>query len=326
MKRYLAVVLMMTVLCISGMAAEEQIAAKATDKQFAPTATCEYAVRDTCTLLLDIYTPTPGSVTTFDGKTKPTVLFVFGGGFIEGRRDESHYMHWFRMLADEGYPIVSIDYRLGLKGVHGAGINRTFIKATRRAIDMAVDDLFSATSWLLEHGAEYGIDARNMVVSGSSAGAITVMQGAYELACRSERCASLPDDFNYAGVMSFAGAIYTFKGGPKYAGEPCPILLFHGVKDKIVPYSQISIGRIFFGGTKPLTKAYKKHGYNYNAYRYVNHGHEIANNMVLSFPEEIRFLETNVIRGQKRIIDTFVDDPDVPFPDWGLIQYKSIYK
>jgi hypothetical protein len=98
------------------------------------------------------------------------------------------------------------------------------------------------------------------------------------------------------------------------------------VKDKIVPYSQISIGRIFFGGTMPLAKAYKKHGYNYNACRYVNHGHEIANNMVLGFPEEIRFLETNVIRGQKRIIDTFVDNPDIPFPDRGLIQYKSIYK
>jgi len=316
MKRYLTIVVLMTMLCGKALAEDEW---------FTPTATCEFVVRDTVPLYLDIYAPTPGSVTVIGGKTKPTVLFVFGGGFMEGHRNEPHYKHWFKMLADEGYPVVSIDYRLGLKDFHGAGINKAFINATHNAIDMAVDDLYSATLWLLEHGMEYGVDARNMVVSGSSAGAITVMQGEYELACRSERCALLPADFNYAGVMSFAGAIYTFRGGPKYDNEPCPILLFQGVEDKIVMYGKITLGRLFFGGMKPLAKTYKKHGYNYNAFRYLHHGHEIASNMVLSFPEEIRFMETNVMRGQKRIIDTYVDDPDIPFPDWGKSDYSKLY-
>ena len=30
-----------------------------------------------------------------------------------------------------------------------------------------------------------------------------------------------------------------------------------------------------------------------------------------AFPEQIRFLETNVIRGQKRIVDSSIDDPDI---------------
>lgn len=291
-----------------------------------PTATVAYAQHDSITLQLDIYAPTPGSATTYDGKPKPTVLFIFGGGFMEGRRDNPWDRRWFGMLADEGYSVVSIDYRLGLKGYTGAGINKRFLTATQAAIDMAVDDLYDATLWLLEHGSDYGIDARNMVISGSSAGAITSMQAEYELANRTARCAQMPADFNYAGVMSFAGAIYTFRGGPKYDNEPCPILLLHGTEDHIVSYKKIAIGRIFFGGAKPLAKTYARRGFNYNAYRYVGHGHEIANNMILSFPEEIRFLETNVIRGQKRIIDTLVDDPDIKVPDWGKSNYKKLYK
>lgn len=317
MKRYLPILLLTMVLCGP---------IKAADADFTPTATCEFAVRDSSNLFLDIYAPTPGSETCIGEKVKPTVLFVFGGGFMEGHRNEPHYKQWFKMLVDEGYPVVSIDYRLGLKGFHGAGINKAFILATKNAIDMAVDDLYAATLWLLEHGGEYGVDARNMVVSGSSAGAITVMQAEFELANRTERCAMMPADFNYAGVMSFAGAIYSLHGTPKYGVEPCPILLFQGVEDKIVAYGKIAIGPLFFGGTKPLAKVYRKHDFNYNAFRYVNHGHEIANNMVLSFPEEIRFLETNVMNGQKRIVDTKVDDPAIPFPDWGKADYTKLYK
>lgn len=317
MKRYLAVAMMMAFSFIGTVVADEA---------FTPTATCQYAQRDTISLFLDIYAPTPGSETSIDGKAKPTVLFVFGGGFMEGHRNEPYYLPWFKMLADEGYSVVSIDYRLGLKGVHGAGINKAFLLATKNAIDMAVDDLYTATLWLMEHGMEYGIDARSMVVSGSSAGAITVMQAEYELSRRSERCASMPEDFNYAGVMSFAGAIYSMRGTPRYRSEPCPILLLQGMEDKIVQYGKIVVGPIFFGGAKPLAKIYRKHDYNYNAFRYVDHGHEIANNMVLSFPEEIRFIETNVMRGQKRIIDTEVDDPDIPFPDWGKGSYSLLYK
>lgn len=291
-----------------------------------PSATYCYAERDSCQLLLDVYAPTPGSQTTIGDRTKPTVLFVFGGGFMEGQRNGSGDRRWYKMLADEGYSVVAIDYRLGLKGFRGAGLNKAFINATRGAIDMAVDDLYAATLWLLEHGSEVGVDARNMVISGSSAGAITVMQAEYELANRSERCAQMPADFNYAGVMSFAGAIYSFKGSPKYASEPCPTLFLHGTADKIVPYKQIRLGRLFFGGAKPISKVFAKKGYNYNAYHYTGHGHEIAANMILSFPEEIRFLETNVVRSQKRIIDTKVDDPDIKVPDWGKGDYKGLYK
>ena len=86
-----------------------------------------YAERDTCSLYLDIYRPTVGSRTEFDGKAKPTVVFVFGGGFIMGERSEAFSQQWFQRLNDNGYAVVTIDYRLGMKGYKvGKGLSGSF--------------------------------------------------------------------------------------------------------------------------------------------------------------------------------------------------------
>ena len=45
-----------------------------------------YAQRDTCDLFFDVYDPVPGAETTYEGHQKPTLLFVYGGGFVGGFR------------------------------------------------------------------------------------------------------------------------------------------------------------------------------------------------------------------------------------------------
>lgn len=87
-----------------------------------PDGTYMYERRDTCDLFLDVYNPAPGSETTFNGHEKPTVVFMFGGGFIRGTRDDSSYHSWFRNMTQNGYRIISIDYRLGLKGSTKVGV------------------------------------------------------------------------------------------------------------------------------------------------------------------------------------------------------------
>ena len=298
---------------------------RAQERVFMPSGMFKFAERDTCSLWLDIYDPAPGSATSIDGKEKPTVLFVFGGGFIGGERDGRFQRQWFKQLTDEGFHVVAIDYRLGLKGFRGKPVSLDFLHALQHAIDIAVDDLYSATLWLLENGMQYGVDANNMVISGSSAGAITVLQGEYEIASKSKRSAVLPEGFNYAGVISFSGALYSLTGRPWYRMEPCPTLLFHGTEDRIVPYNRVKLGRTYFGGAKSLCKLYKKKGYNYNAYHYTGHGHEIASNMIHNFHEEMSFIETNVMKRQKRIVDTPVDDPGIPIPDWAKVDFRALY-
>lgn len=280
-------------------------------------ATYLFAQRDSCDLCLDVYEPS--------GKAKASVIFVFGGGFITGSRDSKEAREWFGELIANGYRVISIDYRLGLKGFHGAGLNRRFIEATRNAIDMAVEDLFSATAFIIENSAEIGIDPSSLVVSGSSAGAITAMQAEWEICNGGELAGILPEDFNYAGVISFSGALYNYEGGPVYAKEPCPTLMFHGTGDKIVPYDRIKMGKLYFGGSKSLATAFQKNGFNYNIYRFKGNDHGIAGSMMRNINEELRFLETNVLKGEKRIIDATVSDPGLKNSDLASGGFASLY-
>ena len=161
-----------------------------------PKTTFLFAQRDTCDLFLDVYPPAEGAQTTFDGKPKPTVLFVFGGGFISGRRDDPTLNPWFKILTDNGYGVVSVDYRLGLKGVDMRFDLFHLIesaKYTKRAVDIGVEDVFSAIAFLAEHRAETGIDPDNLVISGSSAGAMITLSCIWETCTPTVRTAALPD-------------------------------------------------------------------------------------------------------------------------------------
>ena len=285
------------------------MAAEAQNKILSPDGTYLYEQRDTCDLFLDVYDPAEGSEKTFMGMDKPTVIFMFGGGFIRGTRDDESYNSWFRMLTDNGYRVISIDYRLGLKGSKKVGIAQ--VNVLDKAIHMAVEDLFSATNFIIDNAEQLGVDPSNMVISGSSAGAISVMQAEYEVANRTSWASVLPQDFNYAGVMSFSGAILSRKGKVKYQTAPCPTLMLHGTADKLVPYKQIAFFNLgFFGGGK-LVERFEKFGYSYNMYHFIDYGHEIAGSMYSTLELQLDFLEKNVMQGKNRIIEAWISDPDV---------------
>ena len=274
-----------------------------------PDGTYMYERRDTCDLFMDVYNPAKGSETTVMGKEKPAIIFMFGGGFIRGNRDDRSYNSWFRMLTDNGYRVISIDYRLGLKGSTKVGIAQ--VNILDDAIHMAVEDLFSATNFILENADQFGIKADNLVISGSSAGAITAMQAEYEIANRTSWASVLPEGFNYAGVMSFSGAILSRKGPVKYETVPCPTLMLHGTADKLVPYKQIAFFNLGFYGGGKLVKRFQKYGYDYNMFHFIDYGHEIAGSMYSTIDLQMDFLENNVVQGKKRIIEAWISDPDV---------------
>jgi len=287
-----------------------------------PDGTYLYARRDTCDLFMDVYDPADGSEETFMGIQKPTVLFMFGGGFISGTRDDESYNSWFRMLTENGYRVISIDYRLGLKGTTKVGVAQ--VNVLDMAIHMAVEDLFSATNFIIDNADHFGIDPTDIVISGSSAGAISVMQAEYEIANRTEWASVLPEGFNYAGVMSFSGAILSRKGKVKYETAPCPTMMLHGTADEVVPYRQIALFNLgFFGGGK-LVERFKKFGYDYNMYHFIDYGHEIAGSMYSTLDLQMKFLESNVIQGKKRIIEAWISDPDV-WKGAGPQSRKEIY-
>ena len=277
--------------------------------------TYTFAQRDTCELKLDIYRPAEAA------EAKPAVMFVFGGGFISGARNDKYLVEFYNKLTENGYPVVAVDYRLGMKGVKvGKGLSGAFkaAKAFYYAQEVGVEDVFSAVAYLREH-PELGIDTDNLVVAGNSAGAIISL--ASEYAVISGKC-DIPD-FNFKGVMSFAGAIISTSGAPKFKKQPCPILMLHGTADQAVNYKSFgAFGRGLWGSDYIARKLALKE-YPHTIYRYEDRTHDIAAYMLVAWPQVLSFLQNDVEKGTPRFIDATIDDPSLP--TWGNISLDDIY-
>ena len=283
------------------------------------------AQRDTCDLYMDVYDPVviPG-----DTLNRPTILFVFGGGFIMGQRDDPWVLPWFKLLNENGYRVVSVDYRLGLKGIRMRFDLFHLIQSadyTKAAVDMGVEDVFASVRYLADH-PELGVDMDNIVIAGSSAGAMISLSCELEACNRTARAVILPEGFHFAGVMSFAGAIMSDTGKPAYKRTPCPQLLIHGTKDGAVAYEKMGFGRRgMFGSSYLVEEVLAPAGYTYQIYRYVGHSHDMAANMMANWPEEKRFLEVSVMGRQPLTIDCTIDDPTMPVLGAASVTLDDIY-
>ena len=277
--------------------------------------TYRFAEKDTCALYLDIFRPDSSAQTTYKGVDKPAIMFLFGGGFISGSRSDANARRWFSRLTANGYTVVAIDYRLGMKGYRmGKGLGGA-MKALNRFVfsqQIGVEDVFSAVSFLAAH-PELRVPVNNIVISGSSAGAIISLASAYAIA--NGQTEGLPEGFNFKGVMSFAGGIISKKGAPKFTKAPCPLLLFHGTADRIVAYEHYGALRRGIWGSSYIASKLKKKGWNCTIWRFQDHGHDVAGYMPVMWSAEKEFLEKNVMQGIPCQIDALVDDPSLP--KWG---------
>ena len=281
-----------------------------------------FAERDSVSLYLDVHMPADSALL---AQGKPVVLFAFGGGFTSGSRAEKSYLPWFEALTSLGYPVVSIDYRLGLKGAK-FGINPKFVRQLEYSIHIATEDMMAATLYLLENAEELGLEGRGIVAAGSSAGAITALQAEYCISNDMPEAEVLPEGFNFSGVMAFSGAVFSRKGRVRYAKEPCPQLLFHGTSDNLVPYKQIQALSTCLGGSCHIAQSLKQEGRNYQIWRFKDRHHEIAASMLYNLRRELSFLEHNVEQGERVIIDSTVVDSTLPAPSWATATYKDTYK
>ena len=218
--------------------------------------TVTYAVKGDDTLRMDIYR-LKNAV-----EKQPAVLFQFGGSFWAGYRDREIYGAYYRTLAERGFTVVAIDYRLGMKGKKYNLRTLTSKKeGLAEAVQVAVEDLFTATDFLLDHAGEWNIDPDSILASGSSAGAISALQADWILKNRMAGSEILPAGFHYKGIIGFAGGIFSRRGGPKWEyGLPAPTLMFHGSKDRTVPYRTIRFFNIGMFTSKNLSRRMRRAG------------------------------------------------------------------
>ena len=252
--------------------------------------TLPFAERDS-TLYLDFY-QLKG-----DTEVKPLVIFIFGGGFAAGHRDAPFYNSYFRTLVQNGLKVASIDYRLGLRGIYDqVGIFNT--RPLKDAIDMAVEDLYQATAFLVSRAGELQIDPSKIIVSGSSAGAITSLHGDWYNQNRHELTRLLPEGFQYAGVVAFAGAIFSYEGKPRYDHAPAPTLFFHGTEDKVVPYNKRRLLNKGFFGSNYLARQFSRNEYLFHYFRQMGAGHEMAVDPMNERMEEILYFIRSTALGK----------------------------
>lgn len=266
--------------------------------------TFHYATHNGEELYMDRYTL--GKATE---SARPCMIFAFGGGFVKGERDHEYYSVYFDRLAREGIVVVSIDYRLGLKGIKADGGLVAMIEVFNNAINIAVEDMYAATNYVIERAEEWGVDTSKIMISGSSAGAITAVQAEWMRCNGAERAQVLPEDFRYAGVVSCAGAIFSVKGKPKFDTTPAPMLLFHGTSDSNVPYDHSSMFGVGFYGSAYIVKQLDKLGSPYWFYSVEYGDHSIAGIPLFYQCDVImQFINDFVLNGNSLQIDTEVVD------------------
>ncbi|MET8014036.1 alpha/beta hydrolase [Streptomyces sp. NPDC005271] len=119
----------------------------------------DYARPGGRTLRAGLWTPPAGH----PQGARPMVVWIHGGGFATGSRNQRAGA--YRWLADHGYPVVSIDYRL---------------TPPPRWKD-ASGDVLCALSRLARLVRPYGIDSSRTVLAGGSAGGSLALNVAYGL-------------------------------------------------------------------------------------------------------------------------------------------------
>jgi len=108
----------------------------------------EYGTHDGVSLIGDLYAPTSAG-------PYPAIVAVHGGGWQIG--DASFYQHWGPYLAERGYVLFSIDYRL--------------VKDGKRTYPEAIHDVRAAVQFLRSRGGALKVDGTRLALMGDSAGA-----------------------------------------------------------------------------------------------------------------------------------------------------------
>ena len=107
--------------------------------------------------LLDVYRPA-SSGTTMAGERAPMLLFIHGGSWTGGSKDDYKFIG--ESFARAGYVVAVMSYRLAPQNVYPAYIQ----------------DAAQALAWLRSHAGDYGGNPDDLFVMGHSAGAFNAVE------------------------------------------------------------------------------------------------------------------------------------------------------
>ena len=268
-----------------------------------------YSTKDGVELSLDKYVD---DSIPYQGK-RPVLIYVHGGGYATGSRTNALQIQYGKHFVAQGYVSVAINYRLGLKGK-----DKPDQPTVMRAVGMATQDLIAATAFILSKEKEWNIDPAKIITSGGSAGAIACLTAEYDICSNGEYAKALPKDFNYAGIISHAGAIIVKQDALNWQKTPCPMLLMHGSKDQLVPFNSYSLEGNLYAGSNTIHEQLTKINVPHWLYEEAGADHIVAlTPLQHNFSEIDSFLDKFVMKGQRASVHTvWTSEKPVPLAEF----------
>ncbi len=192
-------------------------------------------------LTMDIYFPA-GAKT---GDKNPLVMIIHGGSYLNG--DKTDLQQHAQILADSGFVVASINYRLGWRSGNttcgGDSASET------RAAYRALQDANAALRFLMYHSIAFSVNPDWVFIGGSSAGSSIALNTTYisdpvgmtylpevyaQLGPISHSGNLLVNEFKIKGICNMWGALPD--SNLITALSATPTISFHGTSDNVVPY------------------------------------------------------------------------------------------
>ncbi len=194
----------------------------------------------------------------------PSVVVVHGGGFVIGTRDMKPVRLIATRLAEAGFAVASLDYRLILRG---------------GGLDEALDDVAAADAWWRGQAGRFALDPDQVSILGLSAGGalallhaaaaphgafarVVGLYGLYDFTWTGGRLASL---MRRLLLRTDDRAVWAARSPVAHADFPAPLLLVHGTGDAMVPLEhaqRLAAARAALGRpTELFTLEGEEHGF-----------------------------------------------------------------
>lgn len=156
-----------------------------------------------------------------DGKAKPVLIDVHGGGFISYHKEFDRV--YANVMAKKGFVVFEIDFRLAYP---------------EYTVFDQISDIDKATRWVYKNAAEYGGDNNLMYMGGHSSGC--VLATAEALLCLSPDMLSdygfAAREYHYKGMLLDCGLLHFYKNSIAYNGMRRMVFPKHYKEDKRYKY------------------------------------------------------------------------------------------
>ena len=223
----------------------------------------------------------------------PVLVYVHGGDWNKGNKSYVHrplVEDLFQQFIDEGFRVVSIDYRLC---------------RPHTPVPMAISDAKDAVRWVKKHSANYGFDTSKILMMGTSAGGHISMMAAYS------------NDDKYkgdAGLVDYSSAV----NGLVNCYGPVDVLKPFHYRTGIT----IQLGRWLFN--KSLYKTFLTTSYDFAGLKYPKQSKELREFMIehsITSIEVPRNVPTLTLHGladkvvqpsNAKILDKYLEKNNIP--------------